>query len=63
MSAGSHQAGFQRGREAALAGQPRPEPRKDLAYADPGYQQYWLSLADGHRQGERERRAQETAAA
>jgi len=63
VSRDSHAQGFQRGYDDGLAGRPSPQPGKDLATADPGYQTYWLALAEGARQGEHERRIRETAAA
>lgn len=64
MSRDSASQGFQRGREAALAGQPQPQPAKDLATGDEGYVEFWLhGVPAGYQQGERERRIRETAAA
>lgn len=62
VSGDSATQGYERGRQAALAREPQPQPRKDLLDADPGFQSYWLAVPDGFHAGQAERRAREQAA-
>lgn len=63
VSVDSYTQGYERGRQAGLAGEPQPQPRKDLLDGDPGFQSYWLAVPDGFHAGQASRRARETAVA